>query len=451
MGNANLASVKKLLLYLGLIIVIVGIAFGIYTLTGKSKDGGSGSSFSFSFGNRNAMEVRTEKVKRRDIIETVTASGKLFAKTEVTITPEISGEIVQLYVEDGDSVLAGQLLVEINPEIFVSDVQRTQAALSGTKAAYASAKAGLLRAEASLKNAEANYNRIKKLKDEGVESVANFEMALAQYEGAKSDMAIAQENVKGAGYTVQSNEQTLRQMQEQLSRTKLRAPVSGIVSGLTAKVGETVLGTSMMSGTPLMKIVDLNLMEVHVDVSESDVLRIRPGDTAYVEVDAYLDRRFTGRVTQVATAASSGQFSSAEQATNYMVEIVLERSSYLDLLENTDGHHSSTYALFPGMSGTAEIKTRVIQNAISVPIQAVTTREDTLAAKGDQIREVVFVMKDNLAIQTEVKSGIQDDDYIEIRDGLEEGWDIVTGPYKAISRELQDSIKVKLEKADKKK
>ncbi len=442
---------KKLLLYLGLIVVIVGIAFGIYTLTGKSKDGGSGGGFSFSFGNRNAMEVRTEKVKRREIIETVTASGKLFAKTEVTITPEISGEIVQLYVEDGDSVMAGQLLVEINPEIFVSDVQRTQAALSGTKAAHASAKAGLLRAEASLKNAEANYNRIKKLKEEGVESVANFEMALAQYEGAKSDMAIAQENVKSAGYTVQSNEQSLRQMEEQLSRTKLRAPVSGIVSGLTVKVGETVLGTSMMSGTPLMKIVDLDLMEVHVDVSESDVLRIRPGDTAYVEVDAYLDRRFTGRVTQVATAASSGQFSSAEQATNYKVEIVLERSSYLDLLENTDGHNSSTYALFPGMSGTAEIKTRIIQNAISVPIQAVTTREDTLAAKGDQIREVVFVMKDNLAIQTEVKSGIQDDDYIEIRDGLEEGWDIVIGPYKAISRDLQDSVKVKLEKADKKK
>ncbi|MBI1193321.1 MAG: efflux RND transporter periplasmic adaptor subunit [Bacteroidetes bacterium] len=439
---------KKVLLYLGLTLVVLAISFGVYTLTQGAKDGGG---FSFSFGNRNALEVRTENVKLRDITETVTASGKLFAKTEVTITPEISGEIVQLWVEDGDSVIAGQLLVEIDPEIFASDVQRTQAALSGTKAALASAKAALLAAEANLKNASANYDRIKMLREEGVESQANFEVAQARYETAKSDIAIAQESVKSAGYTVQSNEQTLRQMQEQLSRTKLRAPVSGIVSGLSVKVGETVLGTSMMSGTPLMKIVDLNLMEVHVDVSESDVLRIRPGDTAFVEVDAYLDRRFSGIVTQVATAATSGQFSAAEQATNYKVEIVLDRSSYADLLEKKEGQKTASYALYPGMSGTAEIKTRVVNKALSVPIQSVTTREDTLAAKGEQIREVVFVFKDNLAIQKEVKSGIQDDDYIQILSGLSEAEEVIIGPYGAVSRELQDSLAVKLEKAGGKK
>jgi len=440
--------VKKVLLYLGLTLVVLAISFGVYTLTQGSKDG---QGFSFSFGNRNALEVRTEKAKLRDITETVTASGKLFASTEVTITPEISGEIVQLWVEDGDSVIAGQLLVEIDPEIFASDVQRTQAALSGTKAAMASAKAGLLAAEASLKNSTANYERIKMLREEGVESQANFEMAQAQFETVKSELAIAQENVKSAGYTVQSNEQTLRQMQEQLSRTKLRAPVSGIVSGLSVKVGETVLGTSMMSGTPLMKIVDLNIMEVHVDVSESDVLRIRPGDTAFVEVDAYLDRRFSGIVTQVATAATSGQFSAAEQATNYKVEIVLDRSSYADLLEKKEGQKATSYALYPGMSGTAEIKTRVVSKALSVPIQSVTTREDTLAAKGEQIREVVFVYKDNMAIQTAVKSGIQDDDYIQILSGLSEADDVIIGPYGAVSRELQDSLTVKLEKTDGKK
>ncbi len=432
---------KKVLLYLFLIALVVGIAFAVYTLTGKGGSS-SGSGFSFSFGNRKAVEVYTDVVKPRDITETVTASGKLYAKIEVSISPEISGEIVALYVEDGDSVKAGQLLVEINPEIFLSDVQRTQAALSGAKASHASAKAGLIRAEASLANSEANFQRIRKLKEEGVESTASYEAALAQYEGAKSEKAIAEENVKGAWYTVESNEQTLRQMQEQLSRTKLRAPVTGIVSGLSVKVGEKVLGTSMMAGTVLMKVVDLDLMEVHVDVSESDVLRISPGDTAMVDVDAYLGRRFSGRVTQVATSASTGQFSSAEQATNYKVQIVLDRDSYSDLIGSSN-ESKSTHALFPGMSATAEIKTRVAKQVLSVPIQAVTTREDTLAPRGQRMREVVFLFKDNMALQREVKTGTQDDDFIEVSSGLEENQEIISGPYRAVSRDLQDSMQVK--------
>ncbi len=437
---------KKLLRYLFILVVIAGLGFGLYSLNQKFQGGSGSPDFSFSFGKGKQTAVRTESIQRRNITETITASGKLYAQTEVSITPEISGEIVALHVRDGDSVVAGQLLVEINPEIFLSDVERSQAALNGSKAAHASAKAGLIRSEANLQNADANYQRIRRLKEEGVESQASFELALAQYEAARSEKSIAEENIKSAWYSVQSAEQALRQVQEQLSRTKLRAPVSGLVNGLSVKVGETVLGTSMMAGTTLMKIVDLNLMEVHVDVSESDVLRIRRGDTASVEVDAYLDRRFSGLVTQVATAASSGQFSSAEQATNYKVEIVLDPSSYRDLLHSPDNRHAGSYALFPGMSATAEIRTRVAENALSVPIQAVTTREDTTAKRSERIREVVFVYRDGLALQTEVKSGIQDDDFIEILSGLEEGQDVITGPYSVVSRDLQDSTKVRLEK-----
>jgi HlyD family secretion protein len=422
------------LIFLG--IVVVAVVIGLLVRNGK--DGGG-------FNRRDAIDVRLQSVSTRTITETVTASGKLFPKTEVSITPEISGELVALYVADGDSVIAGQNLAEIDPEIFLSDVQRMEATLSGTKAAHASAKANKIRAEANMVTAQANYNRIKGLLADKVESQANFEAAEAQYQSAKADVAVAEENVKSAWYTVQSTEQTLRQLKEQLSRTKLIAPISGLVSGLTVKVGETVLGTSMMSGTTLMKIVDLARMEVHVDVSESDVLRIRLGDTALVDVDAYLDRRFTGIVTEVATAASGDQFASSEQATNYKVEIALLRESYADLLgADAEGGMKATHALFPGMSATAEIKTRVAYDVLAVPIQAVTTREDTTAVKGRQLRVVVFTNQDGLARETEVVTGVQDDDYIEIREGLEAGWEIVSGPYRAVSRELQDSVAIKV-------
>ncbi len=423
---------KNLWIFLGVVVVaiVVGVLFG-------RRDGGG-------FGQRNAIEVELRPVGRRTITETVTASGKLYPKTEVTITPEIAGEIVALHVEDGDSVMAGQLLAEIDPEIFQSDVQRMEATLSASRAAEASAKANRIRAEAALANARANYERIRGLLEARVESQANFEAAEVQFESAKADLAVAEENVNSAGYTVESNLQTLRQMREQLSRTKLRAPISGLVSGLSVKVGETVLGTSMMTGTTMMKIVDLDRMEVHVDVSESDVLRIRPGDTAFVDVDAYLDRRFSGVVTHVATAASGDQFAATEQATNYKVEIALLRESYEDLLSPSGEGQMATHALFPGMSATAEIKTRVERGALAVPIQAVTTREDTTASDGRDLKVVLFEHRDGLAIERPVRTGIQDDDYIQIVSGVEEGTSIIAGPYRAVSRELADSTKVRV-------
>jgi HlyD family secretion protein len=432
--------VKNLLIFLGILVVVFGAIFLFKPKGGSSADSSSGSSK--GWGGKKGIKVRVEPVLARTISETVTASGKLFPETEVTISPEISGEIVQLLIEDGDSVNVGQKLLEIDPEIYKSDVRKMDAALSGAKASHSSAKAGKIRAEQGFKAAELRYNRTKKLFEQGVESQASFETADMNLQSAKADLAISQENVNSAWYTVQSNEQNLRQMQENLSRTSIVAPVSGIISGLKVKQGETVVGTSMMTGTELMKIVDLRGMRVKVDVSETDVLRIAPGDTAYIEVDAYMDRRFLGEVIHVATSASNDQFSGGDQATNFQVEIELSAEDYGALIKENG---RSRYPLFPGMSATAEIKTRVIKDAISVPIQAVTTREDSTSTSGKKLKEVVFVVAEDLAREYEVQTGIQDEDYIQIVTGIEEGWDVISGPYKAISRELNDSTKISIE------
>lgn len=418
--------------------MLVGVAL-LVRPKGDSADSGGKSGISFSFGGQKGVKVRVEPVRVRTISETVTASGKLFPETEVTISPEISGEIVELLVADGDSVQAGDKLLEIDPEIFLSDVRKMEAALSGARAAHASAKATKLRAEQGFKAAELAYNRTKSLYDQQVESKASLETAEVNYESAKADVAIATENVKSAYYTVQSNEQNLRQMQENLSRTNIEAPVAGIISGLKVKQGETVVGTSMMTGTELMKIVDLRGMRIKVDVSETDVLRIAPGDTAYIEVDAYLDRRFPGIVKHVATSATNDQFSSADQATNFQVEIAMAAEAYEALLAE-DGR--SSYPLFPGMSATAEIRTRVVEDAIAVPIQAVTTREDSTSTPR-RLKEVVFLaLEDGTTEEKEVKTGVQDEDYIQITSSLSRDANVVSGPYRAISRELEDGEKI---------
>lgn len=422
---------KNLLIILGIVVVLAVVGLVIRQVAGG---GGSG----FSGGKK--VEVRTDVVTRRTIVETVTASGKLYAETEVTITPEISGEIVELYVEEGDSVLAGELLLEIDPEIYESELQSMEAQLSGSKAQLASSRAARVAAQASRRTAQRNFERNRKLFEEGVISQADFDQVEAALESAQADDRIAEENVRSAEYSVKGLEQSLRQVKENLSRTRIRAPMTGIVSGLQVKRGETVLGTSMMTGTQLMKIVDLSRMEVHVDVSESDVLRIKGGDTAWVEVDAYLDREFPGRVTEIATSATADQFAASEQATNFRVGITLDPSSYAGL--NTREGRSS-YALFPGMSATAEIRTRVIHDALSVPIEAVTTREDSLSGR-NRLKEVVFMIRDDLIREAEVTTGIQDDDFIEVLAGLEAGAEIVTGPYSAVARELTDSVGYRL-------
>ena len=437
------SAVRSVLIFGGVVVALIVVAVAFRSCSGGSGDKGGG----FGFSSSKTIEVHADQVSLRSITETVTASGKLYPEVEVTISPEVSGELVELYVAEGDSVMEGQLLLEIDPENAEADVRRTEAALSGARANLASMKAARIGAETSVSNARRDFDRQKQLKAEGVISQADYDAAQTRMAAADADFAMAVENERAAEFTVQSQQQTLRQMRENLSRTRITSPVNGIVSGLRVKRGETVLGTAMMTGTELMKIVDLSKMEVHVDVSESDVLRIALGDTAEVEVDAYLESVFIGTVTEIATAASNDQFGSSEQATNYKVEITLlpEKDQKLGRDKGR-----SAYSLFPGMSATVEIRTRKAENVPSVPIQAVTTREDSTGGKS-RLMEVVYVVseEDGIALETEVKTGIQDADWIEVVEGLQSGQQIISGPYRAVSRELEDSIGIRIEEKEK--
>lgn len=430
---------RSVLIFGGVVIAIIVAAVVFRSCSGETGDKGGG----FRFSSSKPIEVRADQVSLRSITETVTASGKLYPEVEVTISPEVSGELVELYVAEGDSVMEGQLLLEIDPENAEADVRRTEAALSGARANLASMKAARIGAETSVSNTRRDFDRQKQLKAEGVISQADYDAAQTRMAAADADYAMAVENERAAEFTVQSQQQTLRQMRENLSRTRITSPVNGIVSGLRVKRGETVLGTAMMTGTELMKIVDLSKMEVHVDVSESDVLRIALGDTAEVEVDAYLESVFIGTVTEIATAASNDQFGSSEQATNYKVEITLLPGKDQKLGRDKG---RSAYSLFPGMSATVEIQTRKAENVPSVPIQAVTTREDSTGGKS-RLMEVVYVIspEDEIALETEVKTGIQDADWIEVLEGLQSGQQIISGPYRAVSRELEDSVEIRIE------
>ncbi|HCK21415.1 MAG TPA: hypothetical protein DHW15_04420, partial [Bacteroidetes bacterium] len=388
------------------------------------------------------IEVKTEQVSRRDILETVTASGKIYPVNEVKISAEISGEIIDLPIVEGQMVTAGDLLVRINPDLFEGQVEQAEAAVNNAKANLASARASVLQSEVSMENAEIAFERSKQLFSQKVVAQADFEQAELAYKTAKAQFQMAKENVTAMEFTVKSAEANLKQMRDNYKRTAIFAPIGGTVFGLSKKKGEKVLGTIQMSGDVLMSIANLNEMEVQVDVSENDVLRISVGDTADVEVDAYLDRKFKGVVTQIANSAGSGGLIqvTTEQATNFKVKVRILESSYTDLL--TAGN--SKYPFYPGMSATVDIRTRTEKNVLTVPIQAVTTREDTLATE-NKLNIMVWVVQDDTVAIREVTTGIQDDNYIQITGGLKEEDIIVSGPYNTVSSILEEGDKVKKE------
>lgn len=405
-------------------------------------------------------KVTTEKVERRTIKEMVAASGKVFPVTEVKISSDVSGEIVELFVEEGDSVVMGQLLANIDPDAYQSQVERGVAGVNSAKAQLANSrsqvenfKAQKEQIEAQLANAREIHTRNEKLRKEGVISEADFETSLANLRGleanlrsAEASIKAAQESVRGAEFSVQSSEATLRELQTSLRRTTIFAPTDGVISMLNVEKGERVVGTIQMAGTEMMRIADLNDMEVRVDVSENDIPRVSIGDLVEIEVDAYLDRIFTGRVTQIANSASNSAVATltSDQVTNFEVRISISPDSYRDLVSA-----SKPYPFRPGMSASVEINTETIENVLSIPIQAVTTREKEEKEKNaklvsqntanpmDDLREVVFICVGDTVSIVDVVTGIQDDTYIQIRSGLEEEQEVVTGPYSAVSRKLK--------------
>ncbi|GIV32085.1 MAG: RND transporter [Saprospiraceae bacterium] len=430
------------------------------------------------------IEVQTEKAQLRTIVESVEASGKVFPKTEVKISSDVSGEIVELYVKEGDSVTVGQVLARVNPEAYQSQVERAAAGVLGAKSAvanarsqYEAAKAQREQIAAQLENARDIHRRNEKLYKEGViseqdyqASVANVRTLEANLRAAEANVRSAEESVKAAEFQVRSAEATLKELNTNLKRTTIYATMSGIVSKLNVEKGERVVGTSMMAGTEIMRIADLSEMEIQVEVPENDLPRIKLGQDVQIEIDAYLDRKFKGKVVEIAHSANNlisatGTVNlTSEQVTNFVITIDIDPTSYQDLVKA-----GTPYPFRPGMSAFAKILTNRKENVVSIPIQAVATREPKeLEKNGKAVQvsqngtdtdidaeyiEVVFVvMPGDTVDMVPVKTGIQDDEYIEIISGITEGQEVVTGPYSAVSKTLKQGDKIKREekKNDKK-
>lgn len=385
-------------------------------------------------------KVTTDTADTRNIVETVSASGKIQPETEVKIASDVSGEIVELYVQEGDSVKKGQLLLEINPDVYVSEYERMVASLNQTKANLSSARSREKQSEAQFYQAENAYNMNKPLHDKKAISESEWNTINTNYKVALSNYEAAKEEVTAMGYNVQSMAASLKAAKTNLSRTKIYAPMSGIVSMLNVKKGERVVGTATMAGTEMLRIADLGIMEVNVEVNENDIVKVDLKDTALVEVDAYLNRKFKGVVTSIANSPkTSNNQISTDEVTNFEVKIRILRESYSDLSSK-----SSSSPFRPGMSATVDIITGNINNAISVPIQSVTAKKDTTVTTTEDFKEYVFVVEDKKVKMVQVTTGIQDNKYIQITKGITTGQIVVEGPYDAISRKLEDGMKVKV-------
>ncbi|SMO71181.1 efflux RND transporter periplasmic adaptor subunit [Solitalea koreensis] len=412
------------------------------------------------WGNKET-EVAVEKVAKRTIVETVSASGKIQPETEVKLSPEVSGEIVELYVKEGERVKKGQLLVRIRPDFYASDYSRSEAIVNEVKANMANSAARLAASEATFKNVQSSFSRSKKLYEEKVISQSEYDAALAQYEQAKQDVQAARQSLEAAKYNVASSQATLKQSGVSLAKTTIYAPMDGVVSMLSVERGERVLGTAQMQGTEIMRIADLKTMEAVVDVNENDINRVALQDTADVEVDAYLGKKFKGVVTEIANSATSGAgVATTDQVTNFKVKVRLLPSSYEELM-NAGEQVRSPFR--PGLSSTVDIHTHKVDNALSVPIQSVTTRQNEEKDKNGEAKmlktsndgnqskvknnvlpqEIVFVIREGVVKAVPVKTGIQDDSFIEIKSGLTNADKVVIAPYLAISKDLKDGDKIK--------
>jgi HlyD family secretion protein len=396
------------------------------------------------FGKQITYDVATDIVTRRDITEVITANGKIQPETEVKINPEISGEIVELFVEDGDEVKEGQILLRIKPDLYVSAHDRASAAVDAARANLANARAQLAQVNAQFEQSQLSYERNKKLWKEGAISEADWESAQSAYKVARANVESAEQGVAGAEFSIKSAIASLNEANERLIKTSIFAPMSGTIAALYVEKGQRVAGTELMTGTDLLTIADLNIMELLVEVNENDIVRVKEGDTAIIEVDAYLDRNFKGVVTQIANSAQTKGMST-DQVTNFEVEILMLKNSYQDLLEK-----GNLKPFLPGMSASADIMTEKKRGILSLPIQAVTTRLDTLEASdsvtskitSDTPREVVFLYDNGKAVLKEIKSGIQDNNYIEIREGLQDSVEAIVAPYDVIAKKLKDGTQV---------
>ncbi len=443
-------------------IIIISLVVVIVLLLALKKAG--------VIGKDEGIKVATEKIQRRTITETVNASGKVYPEIEVKVSPDISGEIVELSVLEGDSVRRGDVLAKIYADIYTTQRDQASAVVSQEQARVENAKAQLPGLKAARDFAQRTFDRQKQLLDDKVISTAEFEQAQNTLQNAEANYNAALETIRGGQAGVASARASLQRANKDLSRTSVLAPMDGVVSLLNVKKGERVVGNSMMAGTEMMRIADMSKIEVRVDVGENDIPKVSLGDSAIVEVDAYQNRKFRGVVTQIASssvlAAQQNQTSIAStDVTNYKVYIRLLPSSYSDLI---DPARPKNFPFRPGMSASADIQTNTKTNVIAVPINAVTTREkgtdnvtannkdekpqensgvqeQTKGGLSSDLDEVVFIMqKDGKVKKVQVKTDVQDINYIEVTSGLEEGAEVISAPYNVISKTLKDGMKVKV-------
>ncbi|MGN6436356.1 MAG: efflux RND transporter periplasmic adaptor subunit [Agriterribacter sp.] len=453
-----------------LLWIIISLVLLVALLIGLKKAG--------VIGKEEGTKVSSEKVSRKDITEIVTASGKVYPEIEVKISPDVSGEITELNVQEGDSVKRGQVLARIYADIYATQRDQAAAQVAGQQSLVSNSEAQLAALKSALDLAKLTYDRQKQLLADKVISRSEYEQAENTLNTAQANYNAALQNIRSNQAQVRSAAANLAKANKDLSRTELLSPMEGVVSLLNVKKGERVVGNSMMAGTEMMRIADISVFEIRVEVGENDVQKISIGDTAIVEVDAYNNRKFKGIVTQIASSqkGAATQTSSAAatstDVTNYEVRVRILRESYADLI---DPSKPRKFPFRPGMSASADIQTRTNRNVIVVPINAVTTRDknDTATAKtkkdagsnkiatvtpptannnnntsggtSDNMLEVVFVLqKDNTVKLVPVKTGIQDINNIEVTEGLKEGDEVITGPYTIVSKTLKTGTKVKV-------
>ncbi|PTQ95648.1 HlyD family secretion protein [Mucilaginibacter yixingensis] len=404
-------------------------------------------------------KIATEKAVVRDITETVSASGKIKPEVEVKISPEVSGEIVELPIKEGDVVKKGQLLCRIRPDILQSGYDRAVASYNTQKASVGNSKQMLAQAQATFDNVAAKYKRSKELYEAKVLTASEFDAARAEYAGAKASLEASKQNLTGAGYGLAQTAASVKEANDNLAKTSIYAPVDGVVSKLSVEKGERVLGTQQFAGTEIMTISDLSAMDVNVDVNENDINRVAIGDSSDIEIDAFNGKKFKGVVTEIGSSANVVG-TNADQVTNFTVKVRIDATSYANVMKK-DAKNPSPFR--PGLTSTVDIHTNKAR-ALSVPIMSVTTREDSTKAKKDvdksapkndkakttntpQVKTYVFVYDAGKVKQVPVTTGIQDDTYIQVFSGLKGGEEVVAGPFEAISKTLKD--KQEVEKVDK--
>jgi HlyD family secretion protein len=442
------SATRRILTILGIVVAVLVLLGVVGSMTGMFGGGDEG------------LSVETAEAERRTITQVVTAFGRAQPEVEVTISPDVPGEIIELPVKEGDPVTQGQLLARIKPDAYIAQKEQAEANLKQTRASLEQRRADMLQAERTFKRQQQLYER-------EVISESNLEDARTQYE-------VAQANLDAAQYQVENAEARLEEAQKQLNKTSIYAPMDGTISMLGVEAGERVVGTSQMAGTEMMRIARLDQMELEVDVNENDVVNVALDDTAAIEIDAYPDRSFRGSVTEIANSARVEGQGTQEQVTNFPVKVRVQDPHNLSFRTGEGGGQvasqpeevptppSDTPVLRPGMSGTVDIFTQTVSDVVAVPIQAVTVRdfnrarenqartsdnESDARAANEDLRKVVFVVEADTARMQEVTTGISDDTHIEVRSGLSGGEQVVIGPYRAVSQTLSPGTKVRVDES----